>query len=84
MTLWRRLATLLLLAPLAAGLGSLLLTIGLVPFWRWLEATTGLESIGHSGPAAWCYWLNFGLLYTGLLTLLPWRRKAAPAHTPCA
>jgi len=84
MSLWRRLAAILLLAPLAAGLGSLLLTIMLLPFWRWLEATTGLESVGHSGPAEWCYGLNFGLLYAGLLALLPWRRKAAPTHTPCA
>jgi hypothetical protein len=34
---------------------SLLLTLFLVPFWRWLESTHGIESIGHSGPAGWCY-----------------------------
>lgn len=33
---------------------ALLLTLLLVPFWSWLEATTGYESIGHSGPAGWC------------------------------
>ena len=45
-----------------AGLGvaliaipvAVLLTLLLIPFWSWLEATTGIESIGHSGPAGWC------------------------------
>jgi len=30
-------------------------TILLFPFWSWLEASTGFESVGHSGPAVWCY-----------------------------
>ena len=36
---------------LAALVGTFLLT----PLWRWFEATTGIESIGHSGPADWCF-----------------------------
>ncbi|HYC33444.1 MAG TPA: hypothetical protein VEB59_14245 [Gemmatimonadales bacterium] len=36
--------------PLAA-----VLTLALLPLWSWLEATRGIESVGHSGPAAWCY-----------------------------
>ncbi len=39
-----------------------ILTLALVPFWRWLEANTGMEAIGHSGPAEWCYALVYGLL----------------------
>ena len=46
--------TLLVIAPL-----SVLITIVLAPLWRWLEAATGIEAIGHSGPAAWCYVLVF-------------------------
>ena len=46
--------TLLIIAPL-----SVLITIVLAPLWRWLEAGTGIEAIGHSGPAAWCYVLVF-------------------------
>jgi hypothetical protein len=46
--------TLFLVAPL-----SILITILLVPLWRWLEAATGIESIGHSGPALWCYGVVF-------------------------
>lgn len=34
---------------------ALMLTIVMLPLWRWFEATTGIETIGHSGPAAWCY-----------------------------
>jgi hypothetical protein len=30
-------------------------TLMLLGLWRWIEATTGIESIGHSGPAGWCY-----------------------------
>jgi hypothetical protein len=26
-----------------------------MPFWRWFEETTAIESIGHSGPADWCF-----------------------------
>jgi hypothetical protein len=44
------LALLGLCVPLAAGL-----TIALLPAWSWLEARFGIESLGHSGPADWCY-----------------------------
>jgi hypothetical protein len=30
-------------------------TIVLVPFWSWLERTMAIETVGHSGPAEWCY-----------------------------
>jgi H+/Cl- antiporter ClcA len=43
---------------------AIILTFVVTPFWSWLEATTGIESIGHSGPAAWCY------IATALLVLL--------------
>lgn len=46
--------TLLVIAPL-----SVLVTILLAPLWRWIEAGTGIESVGHSGPATWCYGLVF-------------------------
>lgn len=32
-----------------------LLTFLLTPFWRWLESNMHVESIGHSGPATWCF-----------------------------
>lgn len=30
-------------------------TVLLIPFWRWLEATTGTELSGHSGPSGGCF-----------------------------
>jgi hypothetical protein len=50
------LAVLVISAPV-----SVVLTFLLVPFWRWLEETQGIESIGHSGPAGWCYLAVFVL-----------------------
>ena len=34
---------------------AFILTMLLFPFWSWLETLTGVESMGHSGPAGWCY-----------------------------
>ena len=49
-------AIVLLSAPL-----SVLATILLLPVWSWLESSAGLEAIGHSGPAAWCYFVAFAI-----------------------
>jgi hypothetical protein len=38
---------------------SLILTMLLMPLWSWLEASYGIESVGHSGPSEWCYGLVF-------------------------
>ena len=45
-------------------------TIILVPFWRWVEADLGIESIGHSGPSDWCYWTVYGLYV--LIVIVAW------------
>ncbi|HLA77256.1 MAG TPA: hypothetical protein VJU18_06735 [Vicinamibacteria bacterium] len=50
-------------AFLTAGVGvlvlcvplSILFTLVLLPLWRWLERTYHIESVGHSGPAEWCF-----------------------------
>jgi len=41
---------------------TFILTILLSPLWSWIEATYGIESMGHSGPADWCFWLIFTIL----------------------
>ena len=46
---------------------SIVITILLTRFWSWLEAMTGIELIGHSGPAAWCYLIVFLLIAVILL-----------------
>ena len=48
---------LILCMPLAA-----LFTFLMLPIWRWLEATFAIESIGHSGPAEWCYLASYIVL----------------------
>jgi len=34
---------------------TLILTFVLSPFWNWFETVSGIESMGHSGPASWCF-----------------------------
>jgi len=41
---------------------SLVATVVLFPVWTWLEANAGIESIGHSGPATWCFVVTFLLV----------------------
>jgi H+/Cl- antiporter ClcA len=41
---------------------SIVTTIALLPVWSWLEASSGIESVGHSGPAEWCYAVVFLVL----------------------
>lgn len=55
---WMKLGVLvLLLVPL-----SVVTTLLLFPFWSWFEKATGIESMGHSGPAGWCYLAVLGLM----------------------
>jgi len=66
----------LLFAVLIATPLSILTTILLFPLWSWLEASTGIESVGHSGPAEWCYAAVFLVIATsGVLLVLPRRRR---------
>jgi H+/Cl- antiporter ClcA len=57
------------IAFLTAPVGFLV-TILLMPFWRWFEAFSGIEAVGHSGPAAWCYLLVFGVFLVGVGVML--------------
>ena len=34
---------------------AFVLTMMLAPFWSTIERRWGIESLGHSGPAPWCY-----------------------------
>lgn len=38
---------------------AFVLTMMLVPWWSAIERRTGIESLGHSGPATWCYSLVY-------------------------
>ena len=62
-----RFAILLFFAALVAIPLSAVTVVALFPFWSWFEARTGIESLGHSGPATWC----FVVVYVSL-TVLGW------------
>jgi hypothetical protein len=34
---------------------SVFATLLLLPLWRWIEGSLQVESVGHSGPAGWCF-----------------------------
>ncbi len=51
------------------GLIAVAITVLVWPFWGWFEAVTGVEALGHSGPATWCYLAMYAVLI-GLLVVL--------------
>jgi hypothetical protein len=60
---------------------SVVATILLLPLWSWVEASLGIESVGHSGPAEWCYAVTFFLFVAvGAVVLLAHERaKSKPS-----
>ncbi len=66
------LATLVL--PLMAVF-SIATTVLMLPLWSWLEASSGIESVGHSGPAVWCYGFVFILLLVMLASAIVLRGR---------
>ena len=64
---------------LLCGPIAVIVTFALLPLWRWLEAAHGVESVGHSGPAEWCYLASY-LACSSIVSgahILSVRRKAA-------
>jgi phosphotransferase system glucose/maltose/N-acetylglucosamine-specific IIC component len=59
------LAVLIVCLPIA-----FLITILLSPLWSWIEATYGIESIGHSGPSDWCFYGVYGVLNAFILAFI--------------
>jgi hypothetical protein len=63
---------------------AIVVTIALLPFWSWLESMFEIESIGHSGPAEWCYVVCYIIILT-CTSLILWairRRSAIYQGTP--
>lgn len=58
--------TVVLVTALIAVPPSVMATIVLVPLWRWFERVAGIESIGHSGPAGWCYVFVYAVMAAAL------------------
>jgi hypothetical protein len=62
----------LISAPIA-----IVATIALLPFWSWIESIFEIESLGHSGPAEWCYLVCYFIILTcASLTWWAIRRRA--------
>lgn len=62
------------LAPVAA-----FATILLSPLWGWVEARLGVEALGHSGPAGWCFLAVYAALLGPVAVLLIRRARRRPA-----
>jgi len=60
-TAFRHLAVVLGIAA-ACLPAAFILTFLLIPLWSWIEAIYKIESVGHSGPADWCFWAVYALL----------------------
>ena len=70
-------AVALLFAAVALPL-SAVTTLALLPLWRVVEERYGIESVGHSGPADWCFILIYALWLTagaGVLALRLRRKR---------
>lgn len=52
-------AVCLISAPIAIAV-----TIALLPFLSWVESISEIESVGHSGPAEWCYLMSYIIILT--------------------
>jgi len=61
---------------------AILMTLFLLPLWSWIEATYAIESVGHSGPADWCFWLDYGVLVAISITAVLVRRRKSKLAAP--
>ena len=52
---------------------AFVLTMMLAPVWSAIERRWGIESLGHSGPATWCYALVFVCAVLVSLAAYLWR-----------
>ena len=53
---------------------ALIGTFVLTPLWSWIEARYGIESVGASGPANWCFVVTY--VATAVVGLfLQWRAR---------
>lgn len=53
---------------------TFVVTIALMPLWAAIERRWGIESVGHSGPSEWCFWVVFAICIITLLAGARWLR----------
>lgn len=59
---------------------SAIVTVVIFPFWSWVESSFGIESMGHSGPAGWCFVAVFASLCTLITAALILAARTRPKH----
>jgi hypothetical protein len=64
-TFGRLAATAALSIPIA-----LVATFLLMPLWSWIEERFGIESVGHSGPAEWCFAATYAVIAAAIAAIL--------------
>jgi hypothetical protein len=63
-----------LLAVLALSLPlAFAATFMLWPVWSWAELDLGIESIGHSMPAGWCFGATYAAITVPMVSWILWR-----------
>ena len=60
---------------------SFVLTFLLFPLWSWVESAHGIESVGHSGPADWCFLVTFGVVLVVLAAVVGLSRRRTSRAT---
>jgi hypothetical protein len=60
---------------------SFVVTLVLLPMWSAIEARWQIESVGHSGPATWCFVSVYALLSLGSLIIAIVADRNRPAGT---
>lgn len=73
---WHRAGTMLGIVALSLPV-SFYLTMVLMPVWSEIERRWGIESVGHSGPATWCFATVFACVVTISLTVYVVRTRGA-------
>ena len=58
------------LVVVASMPAALVVTFLAMPLWIGVESRLGIEAVGHSGPATWCFLVVYALFLVGGGTLL--------------
>jgi hypothetical protein len=74
--IWHRAATIAGIVALSLPV-TFYLTMVLMPVWSEIERRWGVESVGHSGPAGWCFLAVFACVVTISVTVYLVRTRGA-------
>jgi hypothetical protein len=61
---------------------TFVITIALLPAWSSIERRWGIESVGHSGPAEWCFWVMFAICVVAIYIIVLLAEARRPGRHP--